>query len=186
MAATELHTLYGLDIAAGRIEDAQAYLEEAVALAEPLGDETFLYFFRGNIAMLRLSQGRYDEALAAVRPCLITARRSGIPGGVTGAAVTLLPAACCVAWQGDLERAARLHGAADAAISAAVASRTITWSDFDEQVRQREQDALRQRLGSQEYQAAWEAGQRLSPAGAVELALGRDAAAKPPTVSSAW
>jgi predicted ATPase/class 3 adenylate cyclase len=183
--AIELQALYGLEAAEGRMEEAQAYLEEAISLAEPLGDEIFLYFFRSEIAMLLVSQGAYAEAHAAVRQCLITARRCGVPGGAAGTASLLLPAACCVAWQGDLERAARLHGASDAAIAAAVGDRTINWSDFDERFREREQSALRDQLGSQAYLTAWEAGQRLGPEQAVELALGRVTASRPATVSSA-
>ncbi len=181
-AATELHMIYGLDVWAGRLDDAEAHLDEAVALAEPTGDETFLYFFRSDLSMLRLIQGRPADAAPVVRKCLLFARRTGL---AIGGAEVILTAACCTAWQGDLVRAARLHGAADAAIEAAIANRTMWWSPTEQSMREREQAQLRGQLGDAAYTDAHEAGQRLTTAEAVDLALGRDTVAGPPPVSSA-
>ena len=171
LAAGELHMLYGLDLHAGMLEDAQAHLEEAVALAEPLGDRVFLYFFQGDLGMLRLIQRRHAEAAPLVRHCLLTARRMGL---IVGASEVMLGAACCAAWQGEHEKAARLHGAADVAIEAAIADRTLVWSEAEESMRVREQAGLRQAMGEGRYDAPYRAGRLLSPADAVELALSRE------------
>ena len=164
--------IYGLDLHAGRLDDAQSHLEEAVALAEPLGDEVHLYFFRSDLVMLRLIQARHAEAEPEVRRCLLVARRTGL---VMGAAEVILGAACCAAWHGDHEKAARLHGAADAAIEAGLGDRTIMWSDAEQQMRAREQGQLRELMGGTHYDAAYRAGRLLLPADAVALALGREA-----------
>jgi tetratricopeptide (TPR) repeat protein len=171
LAAGELHMLYGLDLHAGRLEDAQAHLEEAVALAEPLGDRVFLYFFQGDLGMLRLIQRRHAEAAPLVRNCLLAARQMGL---VVGASEVMLGAACCAAWQGEHEKAARLHGAADTAIKAAIIDRTLMWSEAEESMRVREQAGLRQAMGEGRYDAAYRTGRLLSPADAVELALSRE------------
>jgi non-specific serine/threonine protein kinase len=171
LAAGELHMLYGLDLHAGRLEDAQAHLEEAVALAEPLGDRVFLYFFQGDLGMLRLIQRRHAEAAPLVRNCLLAARQMGL---VVGASEVMLGAACCAAWQGEHEKAARLHGAADTAIKAAIIDRTLMWSEAEESMRVREQAGLRQAMGEGRYDSAYRTGRQLSPADAVELALSRE------------
>jgi predicted ATPase len=168
LAAGELHMLYGLDLHTGRLEDAQSHLEEAVALAEPLGDEVFLYFFRGDLAMLRLIQGRHAEAAPLVRRCLLAARRVCL---VLGASEVILGAACCAAWRGDYETAARLHGAADVAIEAAIGNKTMMWSETEETMRVREQTWLRELMGAGRYDNACRAGRMIPPADAVELAL---------------
>ncbi len=180
-AATELHMIYGLDLAAGLLEDAETHLEEAVALAEATGDETFLYMFRGDLGMLRLIQGRPADAVPVVRNCLSMARRTGI---TVGAWEVIFCAACCRAWQGDLVLAATLHGTADAGIEAGLGDRTIWWSATEESLRVAEQDRLRKQLGDMVYGDAYQAGRRLSTAQAVELALSQEPGAVPSPASS--
>ena len=172
LAATELHMIYGIDLYAGQLDDAQSHLEEAVALAEPLGDEVHLYFFRSDLVMLRLIQARHAEAEPEVRRCLLAARRTGF---AVGAAQAIFGAARCAACQADHDRPARLHGAADAAIEIAIGARTMMWSDIEENMRVREQAGLRELMGGARYDAAYRAGRLLSPADALELALSREA-----------
>jgi non-specific serine/threonine protein kinase len=181
LAATELHMLYGLEIHAGSVADGQGHLEEAVALAEAVGDEMFLYFFSSDLALLRLMQERHADAAPIVRRLLRTARRTAV---AAGAAEVLLTAACCTAWQGELARAATLHGCADVAISAGLENRTMRWSDAEQALREREQARVRGQLGETGWLAAYQTGQRLAPATAIELALGRDTAPGGPPVSS--
>ncbi|MGO8959554.1 MAG: ATP-binding protein [Streptosporangiaceae bacterium] len=169
LAATELHMIYGLDLHSGQLTAAQSHLEEAVALAEALRDEVRLYFFRSDLVILRLIQGRHADAEPEVRRCLLAVRRTGL---VAGAAEVILGAACCAAWQGDHDRAARLHAAADTAIESAMGNRTIMWSEAEQQMRVREQGQLRELMVAGAYDAAYRAGRLLSPADAVELALG--------------
>jgi predicted ATPase/class 3 adenylate cyclase len=176
LAATELHHLYGIDLHAGLIDNAAAYLNQAISLAEQLGGDLFLYFMRSDLGVLLLIQDRPDEAAPVIRRCLLVARRIGVR---IDASEVIFAAACCAAWQGDHVRAARLHGAADADIRTALEIGTIRWSKAEQDLREREQSQLRARMGSAPYEEAYRAGAQLSPAQAVELALSRDAGSQP-------
>ena len=168
LAANELHMLYVLDIAEGGVEEARLHLEAAIAAAEGLGDEMYLYFFRQDLAILLLLEGRHSDALPLVRRCLQVARRNGIRLDVCE---VLFGAACCAAWQGDLPKAARLHGAADVRIQYAIADGSISWQPLEEGLRQSEQSRLRELLGDAKYDVGYQQGARLSRLQAVELAL---------------
>ncbi len=170
-AAGELHALSVLDFQAGRLEEGRARLQEALAIAEGLGDEMFLYLFRSDLAEVLLWEGRYEDAAPVVRCCLLVARRIGLGLDI---AELLFAAACCTAWQADHLRAARLHGAADAAIDASVAIRRIKWVEVEQRLREREQGRLRALIGDVAFEQAYDVGARLSRAQALELALGRE------------
>ena len=170
-AANEMHQLYGYDVKAGRLDDAWAYITEAMATAERLGAKVFLYFMQTDFIVLLLIEGRPEEAAPLVRSCLLTARRMGLHLDVSE---LLFGAACCTAWQGDLVRAARLHGAADKDMSAAIAVGSVSWSGAEQQLGEREQASLRQLMGDEAYDAAYCSGAGLSRAQAVDLALGRE------------
>jgi hypothetical protein len=107
------------------------------------------------------------------RRCLLVARRIGVR---IDASEVIFAAACCTAWQGDHVRAAQLHGAADADIKTALEIGTINWSKAEQDLREREQRQLRDLMGPGPYGQAYEAGARLAPAQAVELALSREPA----------
>jgi predicted ATPase/class 3 adenylate cyclase len=172
VAANALHHLSGQDLREGLIEEAGAHLEQSLAIAERLGADYFLYFLRAELSIVRLIQGRYDEAAPMVRWCLMAARRAGNRVEVS---LLLLAAACCTAWHGDRLRAARLHGAADADIAVAVEVGTASLSPAEEDLRERAQAQLRAELGTAAYEQAYGAGARLSAAAAAELALTRAA-----------
>ena len=174
IAAGELHSMYGLDLHAGLIENAEAYLRQSISLAEQLGGELFLYFLRSDLGVLLLIEGKHAEAVPVVRRCLLVARRIGMR---IDASEVILGAACTTAFQGDYPRAARLHGAADVDLTAAREIRAINWSRAEQDLREREQRQLREMMGAAAYQDAYLAGSKLSPAQAVELALSRDTAA---------
>jgi predicted ATPase/class 3 adenylate cyclase len=171
-AAMEMHQISALDVKAGRLEDARAHITEAIATAEKVGAEAFLYFMRTDFAILLLIQGQPEEAAPLIRRCLLVARRIGLHLDVSE---LLFGAACCAAWQGDHVRAARLHGAADKDLSAAIAVGSISLTDPERQLSEREQGSLRQIMGDEAYDAAYRSGAGLSRAQAVDLALGREA-----------
>ncbi len=173
LAALELHHLYGLDLHAGLLENAAAYLTQAISLAEQLGGDLFLYFMRTDLGILLLIQGRPAEAVPLIRRCLLVARRIGVR---IDASEVIFGAACCTAWQGHHAIAAQLHGAADADIRAALEIGTIRWSKAEQDLLEREQRQLRELMGSGPYEVAYQAGARLTPAQAVELALIREPA----------
>jgi len=168
LAANELHRLYGFDLAEGALGHARSHLEAAIAAAERLGDEMYLYFFREDLAILLLIEGKPAEAVPLVRRCLQVARRSGIRLDVCE---VLFSAACCARWQDDSAKAARLHGAADVRIGYALADGSITWSAIEERLRVAEQARVRELLGEGEFGEAYREGAALSRQQAVELAL---------------
>jgi predicted ATPase/class 3 adenylate cyclase len=172
VAANTLHQLYGQELRAGLIDEASAHLEQALAIAERLGAELWVYVLRADLALVRLIQGRHEEAAPIARWCLMVARRVGVR---VDASELLLAAACSAAWQGDHLRAARLHGAADADIAVALEIGTITLTPPEQELRDRAQAWLRAELGDAAYEQAYAAGATLSPADAVELALARGA-----------
>ena len=127
---------------------------------------------RTDFAILLLIQGQPREAAPLIRRCLLMARRIGLHLDVSE---LLFGAACCAAWQEDHVRAARLHGAADRDLSAAIAVGSISLTDPERQLSEREQSSLRQIMGDQAYDVAYRFGAGLSRAQAVDLALGREA-----------
>ena len=172
LAASELHHLYGLDLHAGLIENAAAYLHQAISLAEQIGGELFLYFMRADLGILLLIQDRPADAEPVIRRCLLVARRIGVR---IDAAEVIFGAACCARWRGENEKAARLLGAADADMRTALALGTIGWSGPETELHDQEHALVRAALGAAEFEHSYEAGQRLTPAQAVEYALSRDA-----------
>jgi predicted ATPase/class 3 adenylate cyclase len=174
LMATELNTTFGLAMHAERMEEANAALEEALAVTESIGGELILYYMRANMSLLRLIQGRYAEAASLVRGCLLASRRLG-PDVATGELI--FAAACVEGWRGDDLRAARLHGAGDVDIELSLQNRTINWSDAEQELRSKNQAEVRSRLGDAAYEEAYRAGARLSRSQALDLALGRDARA---------
>ena len=174
LMAAQLSNKFSALLHAGQIEEGSASLEECVALVEGLGGDFMLHFMRCNLLLLRLIQGRYADAAALLRGCLLMSRRFG-PGA--GSGELIFAAACVAGRQGDDLRAALLHGAGDADIDKSLEIRTINWSDAEQGVREREQTALRERLGNTACEEAYQAGAQLSLSQALDLALGRDAPA---------
>ena len=179
-AASELHQLYGLDVYAGRLEDARARLTEAIATAEELGADVYLFYMRTDFGILLLIEGQHEEAVPVFRRCLLAARRFGQHLDISE---LLFGAACCIAWQGEHVKAARLHGAADADMSTALGVGAITWSGPEQQLREQEQSRLRRLMGDGAFDAAYRSGAGLSRSQAMELALGRAAPADSVTTS---
>ena len=169
LTVAALHNLYGVGLHAARLDEARAYLEEAIALAEELGANLLLYFLRGELSIVLLIEGRHAEAAPLVRRNLLVARRVGAGVDV---AMVIFAAACCAAWQGQHQAAARLHGAADADITAALADGSIGWSELEQGLREEEQARLRQQMGDQAFDDTYRLGGDLSRLQAVELALG--------------
>jgi len=173
LTCTTLSQLFSLELHAGRLEEANALLEEAAALAEHVGGDLMHYYVRGNLALLRLIQGRYADAAPLVRGSILLSRRLG-PG--VGGGEMIFAAACCAAWEGDYLRAARLHGAGDADIETSLQFRMIKWSQAEQELREREQRRLQELLGTAAYQNAYRSGAQLTLEQAQDLALGRDSA----------
>jgi predicted ATPase/class 3 adenylate cyclase len=173
LAASELNHLSGLALRAGQVDESLAYLEEYIRLFEEVGGDLTAYVGSANLALIRLLQDRHADAVPLVRTCLLLKRRlgPGFPGGEL-----IFVAACCAAWEGDLNRAARLHGAGDKDIASSIENRSINWPGLEQQLREREQGGLREQLGEKAFWDAYRSGAQLSPEQALDLALARDSA----------
>jgi predicted ATPase/class 3 adenylate cyclase len=172
VACIELSALYGLELRAGRIKSAHRYMDQALELAERISGDFVLYGLRTDLGLVLLIEGRPAEAEPVIRKCLLVARRIG-PG--VDASELLVGAACCATWRGDYDKAARLHGAADTDIKTALRVGSISWSEAEKGLQEKDQAKLRELLGDQAYVYAFRSGAALSAAAAVELALGRAA-----------
>jgi predicted ATPase/class 3 adenylate cyclase len=170
-ATNELHDLSGIDLVAGRFDDARDKLEQAIAAAEDLGDEVFLYSFRNDLAILLLIQGEYEKAAPLVRSCLLVARRTGARSDVSQ---VIFGAACLAMWRGDYLPAARLFGAADVDLRASLADGSIRWTEPERRLQDAQQGRLRELMGGESFDQGYRSGAELSRVQAVELALGRD------------
>jgi predicted ATPase/class 3 adenylate cyclase len=173
LESAELENLFSIELHAGRIEEGSAYLEESAALTKQIGGDFIVHLAHSNLALLRLIQGRPAEAAPLIRSALLFGRKMG-PGLVLGEMI--FAAACVAAWQGDLDRAARLFGAGDVDIDESLAMRTILWSPAEQNLRERAQAHVRELMGDSRYEAAYAAGARMPPALARDLALGRETA----------
>jgi predicted ATPase/class 3 adenylate cyclase len=171
LAASVQTNLFGIDLRSGRLGDARARLQQAIADAEELGAVTLLAGMLAKLAILLFSQGEPDEAVRAVRRALLLTRRIGDPMGVT--CDLLLGAACSASWQGQPQRAARLHGAAETARNAAMDLGTFEWTDAELRLHEQDQAKLRGLLGEGSYGEAFRSGAGLSSVRAVEIALSR-------------
>jgi predicted ATPase/class 3 adenylate cyclase len=164
--------LFSVDLRAGRpdLTRARQHLDEGIALAADIGADLVVYLMNTARHMLLLYDGDYQAAASLIRQDLLTIRRIGTDAS---GASTLFAAACCAAWQGTSEIAARLHGAADADIAAGVADGSYTWTPLERELHDREQGRLREAMGVGPFQAAYQAGGALTRQQAVDLALGR-------------
>jgi predicted ATPase/class 3 adenylate cyclase len=164
--------LFSVELNAGlpHLPQAQQHLAEAMKIAADIGADLLLYFMHCTQHMLFLHGGRYAESAALLSRDLVMIRRIGVDNTV---GPMLLAAACCAAWQGNLELAARLHGAADSDLEALVAEGRFSWSPLERELHDREQNGLREAMGAEAYEAGYRAGTTLSRTEAIDLALGR-------------
>jgi predicted ATPase/class 3 adenylate cyclase len=171
-AASELHSLSGIDLVEGHTAAACAGLEQAISLVESVGDEVFLYGFRADLVLMLLIMGEYERAAPLLRQCLLVARRTGI---LLDVSEVIFGSACIAAFQGQYELAARLFGAADTDLRAATADASIRWTEPEQKLAEREQSKLCAQMGEAAFEESFRSGTGLSRAAAVELALSEGA-----------
>lgn len=167
-AASELHSLSGIDLVEGRTAAACARLDQAISLVESIGDEVFLYGFRADLALMLLIMGEYGRAAPLLRQCLLVARRTGV---LLDVSEVIFGSACIAAFQGQHELGARLFGAADTDLRAATADASIKWTEPEQELAEREQAKLRGQMGEVAFEESFRPGVGLSRVAAVELAL---------------
>jgi predicted ATPase/class 3 adenylate cyclase len=172
--ANSLTRMFSVHLRAGQPSLGRPYLDEAIAIADELGSGLLEYFLYTDLSIVLLIRDNAAEAAPLVRRNLLTAHRLG--SGIEFA-MALFSAAACASMLGSSQSefltAARLHGAADAGISAGLAIGTIGWSGLEERLRASEQARLRRVLGDAAFEAGYHAGAQMSEPRAVELALGR-------------
>lgn len=118
--ASALNALAQLDRMDGRLDAAQAAYAEALALAQAAGDPEYEALLQINLAMVNLAQGQ--TATAAGRALGVLALIDRL--GSRPAALSLLDVCTgLAAAQGDADRAARLHGLAQAHYAASAMRR---------------------------------------------------------------
>jgi hypothetical protein len=155
---------------AGLIDDARAHVEQAITVLEGLGDEVFLFGFRADLAIILLIKGEYELAEPPLRQCLLVARRTG---ALLDVSELIFAAGCLAGWHGDDERAARLFGAGDQGLQAALANGGIMWTPPEQELTEREHRAARTRMGNDRFEAAYALGASLSRLEALQLALAK-------------
>ena len=149
-------------LAAGDIPAARAHLEAAAQTAQQIGQDTAAL---GNLAgqVLR-AEGDPDGARSRFEAGLRISRRNGDNCGMAEA---ILGLACLAGDAGDWDRAAALHGVAQAFLD-----RTgFKWEEFDVRYRQDSLDQAHAHLGDEQLKRAYAQGTALSPEKALDLAL---------------
>jgi predicted ATPase/class 3 adenylate cyclase len=167
-AAKGLHSLSGMELAAGRTAAARVRLEQAISLAEELGDEVFRYGFRSDLAVMLLIDEEYQRAAPLLRQCLQVARRTG---ALLDVSQVIFGTACIAAWDGWHELGGRLFGAADTDLRAATADASVLWTEPEQQLANREHARLRGLMGDAAFEEAFRSGTSLSRTAGVDLAL---------------
>jgi hypothetical protein len=168
--AVQLHDLASLCLDEDDPATARTYLAEAVALASEVGAQLLVFGFRSDLGLALLATGDVEQAAVLFRTGLVVARRGGFRQEFCG---QVFGAACCATSQGDYVRAARLLGAADAAVAAGIEARNFSWTAVEDRLRNEALELLRTHLTVDVLERDYAAGSVLSGAEIVSLALGR-------------
>ena len=119
-----------------------------------------------NLGLVLRAEGDLDGARSTFEAGLRISRRNGDNLGMASA---ILGLACLAGDAGDWDRAAALHGVAQAFLD-----RTGNpWQEFDARYRQDSLDQARAHLGDEQLERAYAQGMALSLEKALDLALGK-------------
>ncbi len=160
-----LHSNAGLAaLDTGDIPAARAHLEAAAQAEQQIGyQDTIVMAIMGLV--LR-AEGDLDGARSMLEDAVRHGRRTGDSKGIAGAGLYM---ACLAGDAGDWDRAAALHGAAQALQD----RMSIPWEEFDTRRRQDSLDQARAHLGDEQLERAYARGMALSLEKALDLALRR-------------
>ena len=152
----------GAALEAGDIPAARAHLEAAVQAAQQIGYEVVAV--SATMGLVLRAEGDLDGARSAFEAALRIGRRNGHNWNMAGA---ILGLACLAGDAGAWDRAAALHGAAQAFLD-----RTGNpWQGLDARDRQDSLDQARAHLGDEQLERAYAQGMALSLEKALDLAL---------------
>jgi predicted ATPase/class 3 adenylate cyclase len=149
---------------AGDLASARTHLEKARAAMQATGSTG--HHVLVNLGWVLLQEGDLRGARARFEEGLRISRRIGERSGIAYATLGL---ACAAADLGDRDRAAELHGAAQAVQDRAAEP----WQDPESGYRQENLDGVRAALGDEQFERAYARGMALGLDQALDLALGR-------------
>jgi predicted ATPase/class 3 adenylate cyclase len=147
----------------GDIPAARAHLEAAAKAGQQIGREQDS-FVSLNLGLILRAEGDLDGARTTFEAGLRISRRNGDSRDMAGAIDGL---ACLASDAGDWDRAAVLHGAAQAFLNRTGVAR----DEFDMRYRQDSLDQARAHLGDEQLERAYAQGMTLSDEDALDLAL---------------
>jgi predicted ATPase/class 3 adenylate cyclase len=156
---------------AGDIPAARAYLEQAAQAMRAIGGE--ILDVPMNMGWILRQDNDPDAARSSFEEVLRIGRRFGDRSGIAYASLGL---ACLAADAGDWQRAAVLHGVAQAFLNPS----GQPWEELEARYRQDSLDQVRAHLGQEQFGQAHARGMALSPDEAFSLASGKPSQADLP------
>jgi len=158
------HNAAAAALEAGDIPAARVHLEAAAQAGQQIGFEVAIV--PALLGLVLRAERHLDGARSTFEVALRIGRRNA---DNLGMAFAILGLACLAGDAGDWERAAGLHGAAQA-----VQDRTGNpWQEFDARYRRDSLDQARAHLGDEQLERAYAQGMALSLEKALDLALRR-------------
>ena len=153
-----------LNRAVGDYDAAQLHYEEGMQIAQRNGERTSEAVEYMNLGFIAYHRNQYQSSAELIRQGLLICQELGTNYGL---AQDLAALAGPIGELGDPVKAARLLGAADAEME----SLGIGQQPADQIEIDRFQSSIRQALGEEAFQEAWQAGRELSIQEAVKYAL---------------
>jgi predicted ATPase/class 3 adenylate cyclase len=147
----------------GDLAVARSYLEEGAELDRRLGDPSAISTGQVNLALLTINLGDLDAARRHLAEALRISRQLGERMAL---AYILLGFGLGASARGEHGMAARLHGAADAALE----NLGYEFEPLEAGMRRRDREHLRDQLGGDGFDAAYTDGRRLALDDALALA----------------
>ena len=148
----------------GDLKTARDRLEEAVPIGEARDDPGLLIYSKRNLGTVLVAQGEVTAAEPLLRDVLLLAERTGEPVAFAYAVMACAFAASSV---GEDERAATLHGAADAVFAEIGGSA----EPLETKMRAADVERIQGRMGDAAFDAASRRGAGLSRDDVLELAV---------------
>ncbi len=151
-------------LSTGDIPAARAHLEAAAQAGQQIGFEDTMAMV--GLGVVLRAEGDRDSARSTLEAALRVSRRNGDSRSMAAAIVNL---ACLAGDAGDWDRAAALHGIAQAFLDRV----SNQWAELAALHRRDSLDRARARLGDEQLDRAYAQGMALSPEKALNLALPR-------------
>ena len=166
-SGTILGNLGYTELSTGDLGPARSHLIESLDIARVLNDSYGVVYGTFNLGLAEYLGGSASAAEDLFTESFRLARRVMTKPGIAYALIGLAIAGS----EGDLDRAARLHGAAEAALAAL----GETVDPVEARLRERDCQRLRSVLGPEAFAAEYAAGKSLSSEEILVLALGQRA-----------